>query len=32
MDPDLHAERLLEVLAKKEDSFVLVGSSVGGRV
>jgi len=32
MDPDLRVERLLEVLAREEDSFVLVGSSMGGYV
>lgn len=32
MDPDLRVERLLEVLAGEEDSFVLVGSSMGGYV
>ena len=32
MDPDLRAERLLEVLAEEETPFVLVGSSMGGYV
>lgn len=32
MDPDLRVERLLEVLAGEEDSFALVGSSMGGYV
>jgi predicted esterase YcpF (UPF0227 family) len=32
MDPDLRVERLLEVLAREEDIFVLVGSSMGGYV
>ncbi len=32
MDPDLRVERLLEVLVEEEDSFVLVGSSMGGYV
>jgi predicted esterase len=32
MDPDQRVERLLEVLAREEDSFVLVGSSMGGYV
>ncbi len=32
MDPDLRVERLLEVLTKKDDSFLLVGSSMGGYV
>ena len=32
MDPDLRAEHLLEVLAKEDDCFVLVGSSMGGYV
>ncbi len=32
MDPDLRVERLLEVLAMEENSFVLVGSSMGGYV
>jgi hypothetical protein len=32
MDPDLRVERLLEVLANREDEFVLVGSSMGGYV
>lgn len=32
MDPDLRAERLLGVLAKEQDEFVLVGSSMGGYV
>jgi alpha/beta superfamily hydrolase len=32
MDPDLRVERLLKVLAEEKDSFVLVGSSMGGYV
>jgi predicted esterase YcpF (UPF0227 family) len=32
IDPDQRVERLLEVLAREEDSFVLVGSSMGGYV
>jgi len=32
MDPDLRVERLLEVLAREEADFVLVGSSMGGYV
>jgi len=32
MDPDLRVERLLAVLAKEEEKFVLVGSSMGGYV
>jgi predicted esterase YcpF (UPF0227 family) len=32
MDPDLRVERLLEALARADDSFVLVGSSMGGHV
>ena len=32
MDPGLRVERHLEVLAREEDSFVLVGSSMGGYV
>jgi len=32
MDPDLRVERLLGVLAKEQDEFVLVGSSMGGYV
>ena len=32
MDPDQRVERLLEVLAREKDSFVLVGSSMGGYV
>ncbi len=32
MDPDLRVERLLDVLAKEQDDFVLVGSSMGGYV
>ena len=32
MDPDLRVERLLEVLTREEDSFVLAGSSMGGYV
>ncbi|MFA9419362.1 MAG: alpha/beta hydrolase, partial [Gammaproteobacteria bacterium] len=32
MDPDLRVERLLEVLAREEAGFVLVGSSMGGYV
>jgi len=32
MDPDLRVERLLEALAREDDSFVLVGSSMGGYV
>ena len=32
MDPDLRVERLLGVLAREQDEFVLVGSSMGGYV
>ena len=32
MDPDQRVERLQQVLAKEEDSFLLVGSSMGGYV
>jgi alpha/beta superfamily hydrolase len=32
MNPDLRVERLLEVLAREDDGFVLVGSSMGGYV
>jgi len=32
MDPDLRVERVLGVLAKEQDEFVLVGSSMGGYV
>jgi alpha/beta superfamily hydrolase len=32
MDPDLRFERLLGVLAKEQDEFVWVGSSMGGYV
>ena len=32
MDPDLRVERLLGVLAKEQDEFILVGSSMGGYV
>ena len=32
MDPDLRVERLLSILSKENDSFVLVGSSMGGYV
>lgn len=32
MDPDLRVDRLLGVLAKEQDEFVLVGSSMGGYV
>jgi predicted esterase YcpF (UPF0227 family) len=32
MDPDLRVERLQEVLAEEEESFLLVGSSMGGYV
>jgi len=32
MDPGLRVERLLEALAREEDRFVLVGSSMGGYV
>ena len=32
MDPDLRVERLVGVLAKEQDEFVLVGSSMGGYV
>ena len=32
MDPDLRVERLLDVLARERDDFVLVGSSMGGYV
>ena len=32
MDPDLRVERLLSVLAREDNDFVLVGSSMGGYV
>ena len=32
MDPDLRVERLLEALAREDDSIVLLGSSMGGYV
>ncbi len=32
MDPDLRVERLLEILKDERDSFILVGSSMGGYV
>ena len=32
MDPDLRVDRLLGVLAREQDEFVLVGSSMGGYV
>ncbi|NNE63907.1 MAG: alpha/beta hydrolase [Gammaproteobacteria bacterium] len=32
MDPDLRVERLMTVLQSEEDSFMLVGSSMGGYV
>ena len=32
MDPGLRVERLLEVLTKEDDGFLLVGSSMGGYV
>lgn len=32
MDPDLRVERLRDILKKEDDSFILVGSSMGGYV
>jgi predicted esterase YcpF (UPF0227 family) len=32
MDPDLRVKRLLEVLAREDDDYILVGSSMGGYV